>query len=158
MGRPAGVGADGRRVLLRFRPGSAQIPPQKRISLSLSSPLPGLRLSAEGYAAATAGTLQFGGSITAGYDIDIAAIHGSVYGDALIQLSPLYAEIRVGGKVGIEALGQELLSVGCHGTIVGPGPLVLSSPRPPPSCGRTSVALRISPFPTAAAPTSPPPT
>ena len=109
-----------------FDPAPAQIPPQKRISLSLSSPLPGLRLSAEGYAAATAGTLQFGGSITAGYDIGIAAIRGSVYGDALIQLSPLYAEIRVGGKVAIEALGQDLLSVECHGTVTGPGPLTLT--------------------------------
>ncbi len=109
-----------------FDPAPAQIPPQKRISLALSSPLPGLRLSAEGYAAATAGTLQFGGSLTAGYDIEIAAIRGTVHGDALIQLSPLYAEIRVGGKVAIEALGQELLSVGCHGRIVGPGPLLLT--------------------------------
>ena len=109
-----------------FDPAPAQIAPQQRISLSLTSPLPGLRLSAEGYAAAAAGTLQFGGSITAGYDIGIAAIRGSVYGDAIIQLSPLYAEVRVGGGVAIEALGVDLLEVNCHGTLTGPGPLTLT--------------------------------
>lgn len=109
-----------------FDPRPAQIPPQRRITIDLTSPLPGLRLSAEGYVAATTGTLQFGGRISAGYDIGIAGIYGSVSGDALIQLSPLWFTATLSGSVTIRALGEDLAGITCRATVTGPGPMSVS--------------------------------
>jgi hypothetical protein len=109
-----------------FDPSPAQVPPQQRISLALTSPLPGLRLSASGYVAATTGTLQLGGSLTAAYDIDVAAVRGTIAGDALIQLSPLWFTATLRGSASIEAFEHEVASVDCTATLTGPGPLTLT--------------------------------
>ena len=108
-----------------FRLAPALVPPQQRIVMSLSPPLPGVRVSVTGYVAAAVGTLQFGGSVSVGYDLGVASIHGTVSADALFQLTPSRFEIRVSGRVAVEALDVEV-GVDCHGTVTGPGPTLLT--------------------------------
>lgn len=109
-----------------FDPRPAQVPPQQRIAIHLLMPLPGLQFSAQGYVAVTTGTLQLGGSVTAAYDLDLAAIRGTVGGDAMVQLSPLWFTARFHGSASVEALGQDVANVDCTATLTGPGPLTMS--------------------------------
>lgn len=109
-----------------FDPRPALVPPQRRIALDLTAPLPGLQFSAEGYVAVTTGTLQLGGSLTAAYDYELAAVRGTVGGDALVQLAPLWFTATFAGKAAVEAFGEEVAEVRCTATVTGPGPLTLS--------------------------------
>jgi hypothetical protein len=111
-----------------YDPRPAVVPPQRRISLGLTNPLPvGLSLHAEGYVAAGAGTLHLGGSLSVAFVIAGTGISGGVGMDALVQLSPLWFTASVGGRVQLKAFGIKLVGVNLQGTLTGPGPLVLTA-------------------------------
>lgn len=111
-----------------FRVAPAVFPPQRRIGITLTSPVPvGLRLSLEGYVAAAAGTLQTGASVSIAFEVLGTGISGSAGFDAIVQLLPLWFEAAVSGKVALRAFGQELVSVTLRGHLTGPGPLVLTA-------------------------------
>lgn len=110
-----------------FRPEPAVVPPQRRIGIDLSNPVPsGLSLSLEGYVATAAGTLQAGASATVALEVVGTGIRGTAGFDAIVQLSPLWFEARVFGRVSLRAFGRSLLGVDLNGRLTGPGPMVLT--------------------------------
>src|SRR5690606_22785536 len=110
-----------------FRPEPVAVPPQRRIGIALSNPVPaGLRMSLEGYVATAAGTLQAGATASVALEVAGTGVSGSAGFDAIVQLAPLWFEARVVGSVSLRALGQRLAGVDLLGTMTGPGPMVLT--------------------------------
>jgi hypothetical protein len=108
-----------------FRPEPAQIRPLKRLGMSLDLPLPGFRLRAEGYLAATSNTLQLGGHLEVGINAGIASVSGFIGLDALIQFTPFHLHAEVAAGLDVRFLGMSFCGVRFDGTIDGPGPLTL---------------------------------
>jgi len=105
----------------------ATIPPQRRIGITIATPIPaGLRMSLEGYVAAAAGTLQAGASVSVSFEVVGTGISGSASFDAIVQLAPLWFEANVHGRVALRAFGRKLVGVDLRGRLTGPGPLVLT--------------------------------
>ena len=122
-----------------FRPEPAQIPPMRRIGYHLDSPVPGLRLRAEGYFAVTSNTVQLGGYFEAGIEAAGCSAKGFLGVDAIVQFSPfrVHAEIRAGLRV--RALGVTLCGVSFSGRLDAPGPVVIS--------GRMRIETPVKDFP-----------
>ena len=108
-----------------FHPEPAQIRPLKRLGMSLDLPLPGFRLRAEGYLAATSNTLQLGGHLDVGINAGIASVSGFIGLDALIQFTPFHLHAEVAAGLDVRFLGMSFCGVRFDGTIDGPGPLTL---------------------------------
>jgi hypothetical protein len=109
-----------------FRPEPAQIRPLNRLGMAPDVPLPGLRMRAEGYLAATSNTLQIGGHIEVGVDAGIASISGFLGVDALVQFTPFHINAAIEAGLDVRFLGQTFCGVSFHGTLDGPGPVTLS--------------------------------
>ncbi len=108
-----------------FRTEAPGLPAQRRIAMEPAFPVP-LGLRFEGYVAATDGTFQFGGSISAGFDAGILAVRGHLGLDAIFALDPLHFHADLYGGVTVEAFGKDFCGVDFHGTLDGPRPLVLA--------------------------------
>jgi hypothetical protein len=79
------------------------------------------------YFAFTPNTLQLGGGVEAGLEIGPVAAHGHFAFDALVQFKPFYFVFSVDAGFDIEFEDISLCSVNIHGTVSGPGPLVISA-------------------------------
>ena len=108
-----------------FRPEPAQIRPLSRLGMSLDNPLPGLRLRAEGYLAATSNTLQLGGRLDLGFDAGIASVNGFLGVDSIIQFSPFHFIANTTGGLDVEFLGETFAGIRFDGVMAGPGPVTL---------------------------------
>jgi hypothetical protein len=108
-----------------FRPEPAQLRPLKRLGLALDNPLPGLRLKAEGYVAATSNTLQVGGRLDVGYDAGIASLSGFIGVDALVQFTPFHIHADLAAGLDVRFLGQTFVGVTLSGTLDAPGPMTI---------------------------------
>lgn len=108
-----------------FRPEPAQIRPLSRLGMSLDNPLPGLRLRAEGYLAATSNTLQLGGRLDLGFDAGIASVNGFLGVDSIIQFSPFHFNAITSGGLDVRFLGETFAGVRFDGVMGGPGPVTL---------------------------------
>jgi hypothetical protein len=108
-----------------FRPEPAQIRPLSRLGMSLDNPLPGLRLRAEGYLAATSNTLQLGGRLDLGFDAGIASVSGFLGVDSIIQFSPFHFNANTTGGLDVRFLGETFAGVRFDGVVAGPGPVTL---------------------------------
>ncbi len=108
-----------------FRPEPAQIRPLSRLGMSLDNPLPGLRLRAEGYLAATSNTLQLGGRLDLGIDAGIASVSGFLGVDAIIQFSPFHFNANTTGGLDVKFLGETFAGIRFDGAMSGPGPVTL---------------------------------
>ena len=108
-----------------FRPEPVQIRPLNRLGMSLDSPLPGLRLRAEGYLAATSNTLQIGGRLDVGIDAGIASVSGFLGVDAIIQFTPFHFRAATAGGLDVRFLGETFAGVRFDGEMAGPGPVTL---------------------------------
>ena len=109
-----------------FRPEPAQLRPLKRLGLALDNPLPGLRLRAEGYVAATSNSLQLGGRLDVGYDAGIASLSGFIGVDALIQFTPFHIHAALAAGLDVRFLGQTFVGVTLSGTLDAPGPMTIA--------------------------------
>ncbi len=109
-----------------FRPEPAQLRPLKRLGLALDNPLPGLRLKAEGYVAATSNTLQLGGRLDVGYDAGIASLSGFIGVDALVQFTPFHFHADLAAGLDVRFLGQTFVGVNFSGTLDAPGPMTIA--------------------------------
>lgn len=109
-----------------FRPEPAQLRPLRRLGLSLDNPLPGLRLRAEGYLAATSNTLQAGGRLDVGYDAGVASVSGFIGVDALVQFSPFHIHTELAAGLDVRFLGQTFVGVTLRGTLDAPGPVTIA--------------------------------
>lgn len=109
-----------------FRPEPAQLRPLKRLGLALDNPLPGLRLKAEGYVAATSNTLQLGGRLEVGYDAGIASLSGFIGVDALVQFTPFHFHADLAAGLDVRFLGQTFVGVTLNGTLDAPGPMTIA--------------------------------
>ncbi len=108
-----------------FRPEPAQIRPLARLGMALDNPLPGLRLRAEGYLAATSNTLQVGGRLDVGIDAGIASVHGFLGVDAIIQFTPFAFRAQTTGGLDVHFLGETFCGFRFDGEMAGPGPVTL---------------------------------
>jgi hypothetical protein len=108
-----------------FRPEPAQIRPLNRLGMCLDSPLPGLRLRAEGYLAATSNTLQLGGRLEVGIDAEVASVSGFLGVDSIIQFSPFHFRANTTGGLDVRFLGETFAGVRFDGVMEGPGPVIL---------------------------------
>jgi hypothetical protein len=108
-----------------FRPEPAQIRPLNRLGMSLDSPVPGLRIRAEGYLAATSNTLQLGGRLEVGIDAVVADISGDLGVDALIQFTPFHVRAEVTAGLRVRFLGKTFAGVRFTGSLDGPGPVTI---------------------------------
>lgn len=88
--------------------------------MSLDLPLPGIRIRAEGYLAATSNTLQLGGRLEAGIDAGIASISAYIGLDALIQFSPFHFTAEVVAGLDVKFLGQTFAGIRLEGKIDSP--------------------------------------
>jgi hypothetical protein len=109
-----------------FRPEPAQLRPLKRLGLALDNPLPGLRLKAEGYIAATSNTLQMGGRLDVGYDAGIASLSGFIGVDALVQFTPFHIHADLAAGLDVRFLGQTFVGVTLLGTLDAPAPTTIA--------------------------------
>lgn len=109
-----------------FRPEPAQIRPLHRLGMAPDVALPGLRMRAEGYLAATSNTLQLGGRLDIGVDAGIASVSGFLGVDALVQFTPFHFNAMVAAGLDVRFLGQTFCGVSFRGSIDGPGPVVLT--------------------------------
>lgn len=109
-----------------FRPEPAQLRPLRRLTLALDNPLPGLRLTAEGYVAATSNTLQLGGRLEVGYDAGIASLSGFIGVDALVQFDPFHIHTDLAAGLDVRFLGRTFAGVSFRGTLDTPGPTTLA--------------------------------
>lgn len=107
------------------------LPPQRRISMGSDLPLP-ISFRYEGYLALTDGTVQAGARVEVGFDFGVS-VHGHLQFDAIAQYDPFHVHARLIGGVDVGALGVEFGGIDFHGTVDGPGPVVVS--------GRVSVEL-----------------
>ncbi|MCW2811810.1 MAG: hypothetical protein JWP61_2268 [Friedmanniella sp.] len=108
-----------------WSPEPARIRPLNRLGMSLDLPLPGIRIRAEGYLAATSNTLQLGGRLEAGIDAGIASISGYIGLDALIQFTPFHFTAEVAAGLDVKFLGMTFAGIRLEGKIDGPGPVTL---------------------------------
>ncbi|MGZ8736296.1 MAG: DUF6603 domain-containing protein [Nocardioides sp.] len=108
-----------------FRPEPAQIRPLNRLGMAPHVPLPGLRMRAEGYLAATSNTLQIGGRLDIGVDAGIASVSGFVGVDALVQFTPFHINAQLAAGLDVRFLGQTFCGVSFRGTLDGPGPVTI---------------------------------
>ena len=109
-----------------FRPEPAQIRPLARLGMAPDVSLPGMRMRAEGYLAATSNTLQIGGRLDIGVDAGIASITGFLGVDALVQFTPFHIHAQLAAGLDVRFLGQTFCGVSFHGTLDGPGPVTLA--------------------------------
>lgn len=109
-----------------FRPEPAQIRPLSRLGMAPDVSLPGMRMRAEGYLAATSNTVQLGGRLEIGVDAEIASISGFVAVDALVQFSPFHIHAQLAAGLDVRFLGQTFCGVSFHGTFDGPGPVTIT--------------------------------
>ncbi|CAN5302715.1 MAG: hypothetical protein H0V13_07745 [Nocardioidaceae bacterium] len=109
-----------------FRPEPAQIRPLSRLGMAPEVALPGFRMRAEGYLAATSNTLQIGGRLDVGVDAGIASISGFLGVDALVQFTPFHINAQIAAGLDVRFLGQTFCGVSFHGTLDGPGPVTLA--------------------------------
>lgn len=100
------------------------LPEQRRISFGPSIPLP-LTFRFEGYLAFTSGTFQAGARFEIGFDVGILSAHGFLSFDAIAQLDPFHLRVDLAGGVDVEALGVDFAGVNFHGTLDGPGPVIV---------------------------------
>lgn len=109
-----------------FRPEPAQIPPMRRLGFALDSPVPGLKLRAEGYLAVTSNTIQLGGYFEAGIEAAGCGASGFLGVDAIVQFTPFHvrAEIRAGFRV--KVFGLTFCGIAFSGSIDAPGPVVIA--------------------------------
>jgi hypothetical protein len=109
-----------------LRPEPAQIRPLNRLGMAPDVALPGLRMRAEGYLAATSNTLQLGGRLDIGVDAGIASVSGFIGVDALVQFTPFHFNAKLAAGLDVRFLGQTFCGVSFRGYIDGPGPVVLN--------------------------------
>ena len=107
-----------------FDPEPARLPALRRVGLALSNPVSIISIRAEGYFAVTSNSIQFGGRLEVGIDFGIRAA-GFIQVDALVQFRPFHFEARIGAGFRVSAGGFTFGSVNLHGTITGPGPIVI---------------------------------
>jgi hypothetical protein len=110
-----------------FNPEPAVLPPLRRLSLSLDSPvpIPGFSMRAEAYVAVTSNTVQFGALFEASMDAIALSAVGSFSLDALIQFTPFHFHANFSASFHVETLGFSWGGVRFDGTIDGPGPVSL---------------------------------
>ncbi len=108
-----------------WSPEPVRIRPLNRLGMSLDVPLPGMRMRAEGYLAATSNTLQLGGRLEVGFDAGIASISGHLGLDALIQFTPFHFTAEVSAGLDVRFFGRTFAGVRLDGQIDGPGPVTL---------------------------------
>jgi hypothetical protein len=112
-----------------FNPAPAALPPIiQRLGMALDLPdkLP-LYFRAEGYFAVTTNTLQFGGLLEAGIDVDLFSGHGHIQLDAIFQFQPFKFEADFSAGFEIMFLGETFSGVRCEGKLTGPGPFVVQA-------------------------------
>jgi hypothetical protein len=110
-----------------FNPAPAVLPPNiQRIGMGLDLPvkLP-LYFRAEGYFAVTTNTLQFGGLLETGIDVDLFSASGHLQLDAIFQFSPFKFAADFSAGFEVKVLGETFSGVRCDGKITGPGPFVI---------------------------------
>jgi hypothetical protein len=107
-----------------FNPEPARLPALRRVGLALSNPVSIISIRAEGYFAITSNTIQFGGRLEIGISLGIKA-SGFIQVDALVQFRPFHFEAQIGAGFRVSAGGFTFGSVNLHGTISGPGPIVI---------------------------------
>ena len=110
-----------------FRPEPAQLRPLTRLGLRLDSPLPGLRLKAEGYVAATSNTLQLGGRLDVGYDAGVASLSGFIGVDTLVQFTPFHIRADLAAGMEVRLLGQTFCGISLRGTLDAPDPVTIAA-------------------------------
>ncbi|MBJ6613910.1 hypothetical protein H4K38_11025 [Streptomyces sp. I3(2020)] len=110
----------------RFDPGPLDLPRLDRVGASLDVKVVAhayLRL--EFYLAFTSNTLQTGARVEAGLELGPLSARGHFVFDALLQFLPFHFEADFSAGFSVEALGISFASVNIHGTISGPGPVVV---------------------------------
>jgi hypothetical protein len=107
-----------------FNPEPARLPPLRRAGMAMNNPLSIISIRSEGYLAVTSNSIQFGGRLEVGISLGIEA-HGFVQVDAIVQFRPFRFEARIAAGFSISVEGFSFASVGLHGAISGPGPVVI---------------------------------
>jgi hypothetical protein len=120
-----------------FFPGY-EAPPEladlRRFALELSPPLDWMKLRAEGYAAVTAGTVQFGGSVVLTAKVGPASGKAWLSLDALFQWAPRFRfHIVFDAGIEVKVFGETIAGVAFHGEVSGTTPWRLE--------GRASVTV-----------------
>jgi hypothetical protein len=103
-----------------YTPPPMNLPNLQRLTISLFQGNP--RLTAEGYFAVTANTLQFGCKIELYFGVSVFNVYGFVSLDALIQYIPPYFIAEIAGQLAVRSGGSTLFAVHLVLTLEGPTP------------------------------------
>jgi hypothetical protein len=103
-----------------YTPPPMNLPTLQRLTISLFQGNP--RLTAEGYFAVTANTLQFGCKIELYFGVSVFNVYGFVSLDALFQYIPPYFIAEIAGQLAVRSGGSTLFAVHLVLTLEGPTP------------------------------------
>jgi hypothetical protein len=103
-----------------YTPPPLNLPPLKRLSISLLSGNP--RLTITSYFAVTSNTLQFGAGVDFYFSVSVAKVTGYLYFDALFQFNPFYFKISIRAGLSVYIFGAEVMTIQLEGILEGPTP------------------------------------
>jgi hypothetical protein len=103
-------------------PAYLQLPPMRRISVSLAKDNP--RLSLGAYFALTSNTLQFGARLDLLFNVSSFSVVGQFSLDVLLQFSPFSLQADVSARLSVRSGSDELMSISLDFTLTGPTPWV----------------------------------
>lgn len=103
-----------------YTPPPLNLPALKRLSISLLSGNPRLRITT--YFALTSNTLQFGAGVDFYFSVAVAKVTGYLYFDALFQFNPFYFKISLNAGLSVYIFGAEVMTIQLQGILEGPTP------------------------------------
>lgn len=137
-------------------PAPAELSGMRRLAVDISPPAL-LSLRAEAYVALTGNAFMLGARVEASIDFEVAAAHGHLSFDALVQWAPFHFEVDIRAGIAVSVLGETFAGIALSLHLQGPGRWVAHGAATLELAFLPDIDLEVGPLVWGTAPDAPPP-